>query len=69
LRVFVDWIGISIVLVANRIKSVKNIEKITKSMKMVAASKLRRATASMLQAREYVGGVRTFFDEVKHVVA
>ena len=49
---------------ANRIKSVKNIAKITKSMKMVAASKLRRATTSMMQAREYVAGIEGFFEEV-----
>lgn len=36
-----------------RIKSVKNTEKITKAMKMVAASKLRRAQEGILQARPY----------------
>ncbi len=36
-----------------RIKSVKNTEKITKAMKMVAASKLRRAQEAIIQARPY----------------
>lgn len=37
----------------NRIKSVKNTEKITKAMKMVAASKLRRAQEAVLKPRAY----------------
>lgn len=37
----------------NRIKSVKNTEKITKAMKMVAASKLRRAQEAVLRSRPY----------------
>lgn len=36
-----------------RLKAVKNTEKITKAMKMVAASKLRRAQNAILQARPY----------------
>lgn len=36
-----------------RIKAVKNTQKITKAMKMVAASKLRRAQDAILQARPY----------------
>lgn len=36
-----------------RIKAVKNTQKITKAMKMVAASKLRRAQEAILQARPY----------------
>lgn len=36
-----------------RIKSVKNTEKITKAMKMVAASKLRKAQEAIIQARPY----------------
>lgn len=36
-----------------RIKAVKNTEKITKAMKMVAASKLRRAQMAILAARPY----------------
>ena len=37
----------------NRIKSVKNTEKITKAMKMVAASKLRRAQEAVVKPRAY----------------
>lgn len=37
----------------NRIKSVKNTEKITKAMKMVAASKLRRAQEAVIAPRAY----------------
>jgi len=36
-----------------RIKGVKSTQQITKAMKMVAASKLRRATESILNARPY----------------
>eukprot|EP00698_Gefionella_okellyi_P020703 TRINITY_DN6542_c0_g1_i1.p1 TRINITY_DN6542_c0_g1~~TRINITY_DN6542_c0_g1_i1.p1 ORF type:complete len:313 (-),score=82.40 TRINITY_DN6542_c0_g1_i1:39-977(-) len=48
--------------VSNRIRSVKNIAKITKSMQMVAASKLRRAQQKMDQARAYAGGVKGFVE-------
>lgn len=37
----------------NRIKSVQNTEKITKAMKMVAASKLRRAQEAVCKPRPY----------------
>jgi F-type H+-transporting ATPase subunit gamma len=37
----------------NRIKSVKNTEKITKAMKMVAASKLRRAHDAVIKPRAF----------------
>ena len=37
----------------NRIASVKSTQKITAAMKMVAASKLRRAQNAILQARPY----------------
>jgi F-type H+-transporting ATPase subunit gamma len=37
----------------NRIKSVKNTEKITKAMKMVAASKLRKAQEAVLKPRAF----------------
>ncbi len=36
-----------------RLRAVKNTQKITKAMKMVAASKLRRAQNAILQARPY----------------
>ena len=37
----------------NRIKSVQNTEKITRAMKMVAASKLRKAQEAVLKPRSY----------------
>ncbi len=39
--------------IRKRITSVKNTQKITKAMKMVAAAKLRRAQGALLQARPY----------------
>jgi F-type H+-transporting ATPase subunit gamma len=41
-------------LVRTRIQSVKSTQQITKAMKMVAASKLRRAQDAILQMRPYV---------------
>ena len=40
--------------VRTRIESVKSTQQITKAMKMVAASKLRRAQDAILQMRPYV---------------
>ncbi len=48
--------------IKRRIQSVKNTGKITKAMKMVSAAKLRRAQASMLQARSYA-------DKINSVIA
>ena len=39
--------------IRRRIGSVKNTQKITKAMKMVAAAKLRRAQDKIMQARPY----------------
>src|SRR2546430_6185457 len=39
--------------IRTRIKSVRNTQKITKAMKMVAAAKLRRAQDAVLRARPY----------------
>ncbi|MBW2731968.1 MAG: ATP synthase F1 subunit gamma [Deltaproteobacteria bacterium] len=39
--------------IRRRITSVKNTQKITRAMKLVAAAKLRRAQANILQARPY----------------
>ncbi len=36
-----------------RLKSISNIAKITKSMKMIASTKVARAQRTMLSAREY----------------
>jgi len=44
--------------IRKRITSVKNTQKITKAMKMVAAAKLRRAQSALLQARPYGGHLR-----------
>ncbi|GAA5989719.1 hypothetical protein JCM11641_002181 [Rhodosporidiobolus odoratus] len=46
-----------------RIKSVGNIGKITKSMKMVAASRLARAQRSMIDAKSYGKANQTLFDQ------
>lgn len=40
-------------LIKTRIKSIRNTRKITKAMELVAASKMRRAVASVLRTRPY----------------
>ena len=47
-----------------RLRAVKNTQKITKAMKMVAASKLRRAQMQVLQARPYAVGMQQVLDHV-----
>ncbi|MCK6552693.1 ATP synthase F1 subunit gamma [Myxococcota bacterium] len=49
-----------------RLKAVKNTEKITKAMKMVAASKLRRAQNAILRARPYALRMN---DVLQHIVS
>jgi F-type H+-transporting ATPase subunit gamma len=44
--------------VKNRIASVKNINKITRAMEMVAAARLRRAEQRIAQLRPYAQGIR-----------
>ena len=39
--------------IKRRIQSVKNTQQITKAMKLVAASKLRKAQHAILEARPY----------------
>jgi len=46
-----------------RLKSVKNIQKITQSMKMVSAAKYARAERELKQARPYGEGVQTFYEQ------
>uniref|UniRef100_T1JKD0 F-ATPase gamma subunit n=1 Tax=Strigamia maritima TaxID=126957 RepID=T1JKD0_STRMM len=46
-----------------RLKSVKNIQKITKSMKMVAASKYTRAERELKPARPYGLGTQAFYEK------
>jgi F-type H+-transporting ATPase subunit gamma len=48
--------------IKRRISSVKSTQKITKAMKMVAASKLRRAQAAITQARPYALRMRALVD-------
>lgn len=48
--------------IKRRISSVKSTQKITKAMKMVAASKLRRAQAAITQARPYAMHMRNLVD-------
>jgi F-type H+-transporting ATPase subunit gamma len=47
-----------------RLKSVKNIQKITKSMKMVSAAKYAKAERDLRGARVYGEGAQTFFDNL-----
>lgn len=48
-----------------RLKSVKNIQKITQSMKMVSAAKYARAERELKQARPYGEGTSVFYEKVK----
>src|SRR5690348_3737361 len=47
-----------------RIKSVKNTQKITKAMELVAASKMRRAQDRLLAARPYADEIATVVAEL-----
>lgn len=47
-----------------RVKAVKNTQKITRAMKMVAASKLRRAQNAILDARPYAEGMERVLHNV-----
>lgn len=47
-----------------RLRAVKNTQKITKAMKMVAASKLRRAQQQVLQARPYAIGMQQVLEHL-----
>jgi F-type H+-transporting ATPase subunit gamma len=47
-----------------RLKSVKNIQKITKSMKMVAAAKYAKAERELKGARSYGEGAQAFFNNL-----
>lgn len=48
-----------------RLKSVKNIQKITQSMKMVSAAKYSRAERDLKQARPYGEGSKQFYEKVE----
>jgi len=48
--------------ISMRLRSVKNIQKITKSMKMVSAAKYARAERELKPARAYGIGAKTFYE-------
>lgn len=48
-----------------RLKSVKNIQKITQSMKMVSAAKFARADRDLKLARPYGEGAQQFFEKAE----
>ena len=50
--------------IRRRIKSVKNTQQITKAMKMVAASRLRRASERALDARAYSERIAEVHDSI-----
>ncbi|MEZ4772074.1 MAG: ATP synthase F1 subunit gamma [Bacteroidia bacterium] len=50
--------------IRGRIKTVKNIQQVTKAMKMVAAAKLRRAQDRMLQLRPYASKLKEIIGNV-----
>ncbi len=54
--------------VKNRIASVKNIQKITRAMEMVAAARLRRAEQRIQHLRPYAGAIRRMTRRVVEAV-
>ncbi|OQV23146.1 ATP synthase subunit gamma, mitochondrial [Hypsibius exemplaris] len=48
-----------------RLKSIKNIQKITKSMKMVSAAKYARAERELKPARPYGAGAMAFYEKAE----
>jgi F-type H+-transporting ATPase subunit gamma len=53
--------------ISMRLKSVKNIQKITQSMKMVSAAKYTRAERELKQARPYGEGSKQFYEKAEVV--
>lgn len=51
-----------------RLKSVKNIQKITQSMKMVSAAKYTRAERELKQCRPYGAGSSQFYEKAEIAV-
>ncbi|KAF7198268.1 ATP synthase subunit gamma, mitochondrial [Pseudocercospora fuligena] len=51
--------------IEGRLKSIKNIEKITKTMKIVASTKLTKAQRNMEESRSYGKTSNTVFDEAE----
>ena len=50
--------------IRDRIKSVKNIQKVTSAMKMVAAAKVRKAQDRMEQARPYTHALEEVINHI-----
>lgn len=53
--------------ISTRLKSVRNIQKITQSMKMVSAAKYARAERELKQCRPYGEGSKMFYELVEVV--
>jgi F-type H+-transporting ATPase subunit gamma len=51
--------------IEDRLKSIRNIEKITKTMKIVASTKLTRAQRAMTESRQYGQTSNTVFDQAE----
>ena len=52
--------------IRNKIRSVKNMQKITKAMEMVAASKIRKAQLQMEASRPYAERIRSVVGHLAH---
>ncbi|HEX7718681.1 MAG TPA: ATP synthase F1 subunit gamma, partial [Woeseiaceae bacterium] len=52
--------------IRNKIRSVKNMQKITKAMEMVAASKIRKAQQQMEASRPYAERIRRVVGHLSH---
>lgn len=52
-------------LLSNRLKSVKNIQKITQSMKMIAAARYAKAERALKPARSYGVGARALYEKAE----
>jgi len=52
--------------IRTKIRSVKNMQKITKAMEMVAASKIRKAQAQMEASRPYAERIRRVIGHLAH---
>jgi len=51
--------------IEQRLKSIRNIEKITKTMKIVASTKLTRAQKAMVESRKYGQTANTVFEQAE----
>lgn len=57
--------GVQTLIYAGRLKSIRNIEKITKTMKIVASTKLTRAQKAMSDSRRYGQTSNKVFEEAE----